>query len=96
MRIKYVTPLHIPLTRIKSEFKCIIFLKRTTLTVPLTRVKLKSNNFDSTYDAHQRWIKYMISLIQNKFDSTVNQMRPLSPVIRIKGNQIIKAAFDSL
>ena len=23
MRIKYVTPLHIPLTRIKSEFKCI-------------------------------------------------------------------------
>ena len=29
----------------------------------------------------------MISLIRNKFDSTVNQMRPLSPVIRIKGNQ---------
>ena len=23
----------------------------------------------------------------NKFESTVNQMRPLSPVIRIKGNQ---------
>ena len=29
----------------------------------------------------------MISLIRNKFESTVNQMRPLSPVIRIKGNQ---------
>ena len=59
----------------------------TTLTIPLTRVKFKSNNFDSAYDAHQRWIKYMISLIRNKFESTVNQMRPLSPVIRIKGNQ---------
>ena len=30
--VKYVTPLHIPLTRI------------TTLTLPLTRVKLKSNS----------------------------------------------------
>ena len=59
----------------------------TTLTIPLTRVKLKSNNFDSVYDAHQRWIKYMISLIRKKFDSTVNQMRPLPPLIRIKGNQ---------
>ena len=29
----------------------------------------------------------MISLIRNKFDFTVNQMRPLSPVIRIKDNQ---------
>ena len=29
----------------------------------------------------------MISLIRNKLDSTMNQMRPLSPVIRIKGNQ---------
>ena len=29
----------------------------------------------------------MISLIRNKFDTTVNQMRPMSPVIRIKGNQ---------
>ena len=29
----------------------------------------------------------MISLIRNKFESTVNQMRPLSPVIRLKGNQ---------
>ena len=29
----------------------------------------------------------MISLIRIKFDSTVNQMQPLSPVIRIKGNQ---------
>ena len=29
----------------------------------------------------------MISLIRNKVDSTVNQMRPLPPVIRIKGNQ---------
>ena len=34
----------------------------TTLTLPLTRVKLKSNNFDSAYHAHQRWIKYVISL----------------------------------
>ena len=29
----------------------------------------------------------MISLIRNKFDSTVNQMRPLSPVVLIKGNE---------
>ena len=59
----------------------------TALTLPLMRVKLKSNNFDSAYNTNQRWIKFMISLIRNKFDSTVNQMQPLSPVIRIKGNQ---------
>ena len=65
--VKYVTPLHIPLTRIKVSSNVL-----TTLTLPLTRVKLKSNNFDYAYDAHQRWIKYVISLqislIRIKFD----------------------------
>ena len=50
MRIKYVTPLHIPLTRIKSEFKCINNFDPTfdacqieTLTPPMTCIKGGSN-----------------------------------------------------
>ena len=48
-------------------------------------------NFDSAYDAHQRWIKYVtslqISLIRIKFDSTFDVRESNAAFVTCDSNQ---------